>query len=243
MRAEAGPRFTQMDQVLREAPQALASIRRLTMSRMSLRASAAALLVLSALCLTYAPALAHGHVEVGDYEITIGFYNEPAYQGDVNGIEFGVQNHETGDPIAGLEDSLKLEVIYGASKIELPVRAQFGQEGWYVGYLVPTAEGDYTAHIWGDIEGTEVDVTMTSSPDTFGSIEAKSSIAFPSADPTVGELDAQIGSANEAAALAAQSARTAAQAAQTALIVGIVGALLGAAGIVVGVMGMRARRA
>jgi hypothetical protein len=212
------------------------------MFRVLSRASAVVLLAFSALCLAHAPALAHGHVEVGDYEITIGFFNEPAYQGDVNGIEFGVENHETGEPIAGLEDTLRLEVTYGSSTIELPVRAQFGQEGWYVGYLVPTAEGDYTAHIFGDIEGTQVDVTMTSSPDTFSSIQPKSSIAFPAADPTVGELDAQINSANQAAALASQAAQTAAQAAQTALIVGIVGILLGAAGIVVGIMGLRARR-
>jgi hypothetical protein len=68
---------------------------------------------------------------------------------------------------------------------------------------------------------------MTSSPETFSSVEAKSVVAFPAAEATPAELQAQ--------AAAAQ------QAAQMALIVGIVGAVLGIVGIVVGVMGLRAR--
>src|SRR5262245_22338057 len=101
------------------------------MFRIAFRASAIAALMLSALCLAYTPALAHGRVEAGDYEIIIGFYNEPAYQGDVNGIEFGVRQKEGGEPVSGLEDSLRMEIIYGGSTLELPVEAQFGQEGWY----------------------------------------------------------------------------------------------------------------
>jgi hypothetical protein len=93
--------------------------------------------------------------------------------------------------------------------------------------VLPSEKGDYTWHIWGDIKGTPVDVSMTSSPDTFGSVEAKSEVAFPAADATPAELQAQ-------AAAAAQTARM-------ALIVGALGAVLGVAGIVVGVLGLRAR--
>ena len=86
-----------------------------------------------------------------------------------------------------------------------------------------------TCHITGDIKGTPVDVSMTSSPDTFGSVEAKSEVAFPAAEATPAELQAQ--------------AATAAQTAQLALIVGALGAVLGVAGLVVGVLGLRARGA
>jgi hypothetical protein len=165
--------------------------------------------------------LAHGHTEVGDYELVIGFHNEPAYQGEPNGLDLFVTNMKTKERVNGLEETLKAEIIYGASKQELTMEAQWGQDGAYTAYVLPTEAGDYTWHIWGDIEGTPVDVSMTSSPDTFSSVEPKSAVAFPAAEPTPKELREQ---------------------SQLALTVGIVGALLGAIGIILGFLGMRARR-
>jgi hypothetical protein len=119
----------------------------------------------------------------------------------------------TNEPVNGLEETLRVEIIFGASKKELPIRAQFGQDGAYTADVLPTEAGDYTWHIWGDIEGTPVDVSMTSSPDTFGSVEPKSESAFPAAEPTLQELRDQT---------------------QLALTVGILGAVLGIIGITVG---------
>jgi hypothetical protein len=166
-------------------------------------------------------ALAHGRTQVGDYELVIGFHTEPAYQGEPNGLDLFVTNTTTNEPVNGLEETLQVEIIYGASKKELPIRAQFGQDGAYTADVLPTAAGDYTWHIWGDIEGTPVDVSMTSSPDTFGSVEPKSESAFPAAEPTLQELREQT---------------------QRALTFGILGAVLGVIGIVIGFLGMRARR-
>jgi hypothetical protein len=202
------------------------------MSRTTFSVRVLGALILLAACLSpiaVAPAYAHGHTEVGDYEIVIGFHVEPAFQGDANGAEFFVTNTKTNEPVKDLEETLKMEIIYGASKRELPVEAQWGQDGAYIGYVIPTETGDYTIHIFGKIEDTPVDVTMTSSPDTFSSIAAKSDMAFPRTDPTAAELKAQVSAA--------------AQSAQIALIVGIVGAVLGVVGIGVGVMGMRAKKA
>jgi hypothetical protein len=178
---------------------------------------------------TLSTALAHGHTTVGDYELVIGFHNEPAYQGEPNGLDLFVTNTKTNERVNDLADTLKVEIIFGSSKKELKVEPQWGQDGAYTAYVQPTVAGDYTWHIWGDIKGTPVDVSMTSSPETFSSIEAKSVVAFPAPEATPAELQAQ--------AAAAQ------QAAQMALIVGIVGAVLGIVGIVVGVMGLRARSA
>jgi hypothetical protein len=166
------------------------------------------------------PAQAHGSTQVGDYELVIGFHNEPAYQGEPNGLDLFVTKTTTNEPVNGLEDTLQVEVIYGASSQELPIRAQFGQDGAYTAYILPTEAGDYTWHIWGKIEGTPVDVSMTSSPDTFGSVEPKSEFAFPAAEPTPNELQDRI---------------------QWALTIGIVGAILGVIGIVLGLLGMRRR--
>jgi hypothetical protein len=190
----------------------------------------AALLVAALLILLTAPvALAHGHIEVGDYELVIGFRNEPAYQGEPNGLDLTVTHKPTGERVNDLAGTLKVEIVAGSAKRELEIRPQFGEDGAYTADVLPSEAGDYTWHIWGDIKGTPVEVSMISSPDTFSAVQAKSAVAFPAAEPTAAELQAQ-------AVAAADSARL-------ALIVGGVGALLGVVGIVVGLLGLRARRA
>ncbi len=188
---------------------------------MSRKLGSALLLALLFAVVLSITAFAHGSTQVGDYELVIGFRNEPAYQGEPNGLDLFVTNTATNEPVNGLEETLRVEIIYGASKQELPIRAQFGQDGAYGADVLPTEAGDYTWHIWGEIEGTPVDVSMTSSPDTFGSVEPKSEFAFPAAEPTMQELRDQT---------------------QLALTVGILGAVLGIIGIVLGFLGMRARR-
>jgi hypothetical protein len=199
------------------------------MSRVFRRSALALLLAALLIPFTTSVALAHGHTTVGDYTLVIGFHNEPAYQGEPNGLDLFVTKTATKENINGLADSLKVEIIFGSSKKELAIKPQWGRDGAYTAYVLPTQSGDYTWHIWGDIKGTPVDISMTSGPDTFGSVEAKSEVAFPAAEATAAELQAQ--------AAAAQ------QSAQMALIVAAIGAALGVAGIVVGVLGLRARSA
>lgn len=174
------------------------------------------------------PAAAHGHTNVGKYELVIGFHVEPAYQGEPNGLDLFVTNTETEEPVNDLADSLQVEIIYGSSRQELEVRAQWGQDGAYTADVLPTEAGDYTWHIWGDIEGTPVDVEMTSSPDTFSPVRAKANVSFPAAEPTTSELQAAVDAA--------------AGRASTALIIGVLGLVVGMVGLVIGFMGMRAAR-
>ena len=178
--------------------------------------------------LTAGVASAHGRTTVGDYELVIGFHNEPAYQGEPNGLDLFVTNTKTQEKVNDLADTLKAEIIFGDTKKELTIEAQWGQDGAYTAHVLPTEAGDYTWHIWGEIEGTPVDVSMTSGPETFSAVEPKSAVAFPAAEATPAELRAE-------AAAAAQTARI-------ALIVGGGGTLLGLAGTVAGLMGLRARR-
>ena len=172
---------------------------------------------------------AHGHTEVGDYKIEIGFRNEPAYQGEPNGLDLAVTNTKTNQPVTGLEDTLKVEISHGTSTRALELRPQFGEEGAYTADVLPTEDGDYTWHITGMIESTPVDISMMSGPETFGAVRAKSSVAFPAPEATAAELQSQVAAA--------------AQAAQTALYVGIAGAVLGLIGLVAGILGLRARAA
>ena len=196
--------------------------------RRMLFAAAMLAAVLGAIIFPAASASAHGHTTVGDYELVIGFRVEPAFQGEPNGLDLRVTNKTTKEPVKDLGETLRAEIIYGASKREVAIRPQWGQDGAYTADVLPSEAGDYTWHIWGDLNGTPLDVTMTSGEKTFGAVKAKSETAFPTVDATPAELSRQ-------AADAAQSART-------ALDVAIAGVLVGAAGLAVGFLGWRAGR-
>lgn len=236
-------------------------------------------------------AYAHGHVQVGNYELTIGFHVEPAIQGEPNGLDLFVarkQPSEAGtsmstagmtttgiaagesmtatesmtasegasgtmpaaapgeaadedhgapsDRVNGLADSLRAEIILGASKKELKLEPQEGQDGAYTAFLLPTQVGDYTWHIFGDIEGTPVDVSMTSSPDTFGAVESKDSMSFPGAEADAAKGQDQVATQGQQASTALE------QEVGRATTFGILGILLGLAGTLVGIVSMRQRR-
>ena len=170
------------------------------------------------------PVQAHGHTEVGDYEIEIGFHNEPAYLGQPNGLDLFVTNHTSGEGVNGLEETLQAEIIFGSAKKTLAIEPQEG-DGAYTAAVVPTEVGDYTWHIFGTIEGTPVDISMTSSPDTFGSVEPLSDYEFPG------------GQADQMAQV-----ETAAASARTATMVGVAGVALGALGVIVGALGWQTAR-
>lgn len=160
------------------------------------RFGALALLIAALLApFTASVASAHGHTEVGDYEIVIGFSSEPAYAGEPNGLDLFVTNTKTQEKVNGLEETLKAELIYGDKKVELPITAKWGEDGAYTAYVIPTETGAYTWHIFGTIETTPVDVSMTGGPDTFSEIQSKATISFPAAEPSTNDLAAQVSQA------------------------------------------------
>ena len=173
-------------------------------------------------------ALAHGTTQVGDYELEIGFLNEPVYQDVPNGLDLIVTNTKTNEAVNGLENSLQVEIIHGASKKTLKLAPQDGVDGAYTADVIPTETGDYTWHVFGKIGDTPVDVSMTSAPDTFSPVEPKSGASFPGTQPSTAELSSQTAAATNTA--------------QTALILSGIGAVLGLAGLVVGFMALQAAR-
>ncbi len=165
-------------------------------------------------------ALAHGHTTVGDYELVIGFHGEPAYQDEPNGLDLFVTNTKTGEKINGLASTLSAEISYGSSTKALQLKPQFGVDGGYTAYVLPTESGNYTWHIFGMIKTTPVDVKMTSSPNTFSAVQPKSNVAFPNALPSPVALQQQLDGVNRLAV--------------AALIVGVLGLLAGAGGVYYG---------
>jgi len=176
---------------------------------------------LLAVCALPGIASAHEHREVGEYEFVVGFVNEPAYENEQNGIWLSVENHETGAPVEGLEDTLKAQLIYGAQTRDMQLTPAWGEEGVYTSNFYPTAAGDYTFRFYGDIDGTPVDEQFTSSPDGFDSVASVSELQFPSQVSTNAQLQAQI---------------------RTAQMLGAAGLAVGIAGLLLAAWALRSRR-
>lgn len=153
---------------------------------------------LSALFLVASPLAVDAHesrtVADGKYQMVVGFMNEPTYAGDKSGLEFwvtevaaatpaateGSDEEAGGAPVEGLEETLKAEVIYEDQTLELPLSAKWDEPGGYYSVFFPTAaEGDYTFRIYGTIDGTDIDESFTSGPETFGPVADPAPLRFP----------------------------------------------------------------
>ncbi len=176
--------------------------------------------LLATLCvaaLIHSVVSAHGKTTAGDYDLEIGFHNEPVVVGMPNSLDLFVTNSKTGEKVNNLQDTLTAELIFGASKKTFKLEPQEDIDGAYTAYVIPSAAGDYTWHISGKINDTPVDVSMTSSPDTFNSAEEASIYAFPSA--------------NDPASVAASTANTALYVGGAGLMIGLAGLFLGLAAL------------
>ncbi len=96
---------------------------------------------------------AHEHREVGNYVFVVGFMNEPAFEGELNGIWVKVTTKDTEQPVEWLAETLKAQVIHGASERDMVLEPAFGEPGVYTSVFYPTADGDYTFRFFGTIEG------------------------------------------------------------------------------------------
>jgi hypothetical protein len=162
-------------------------------------------------------ALAHEQRDVGPYQFTVGFMNEPAIEGEQNGIWLKIVDAATGTPVEDAASTLQATLIKGAATRQIELRPAFGEQGVYTAIFYPTEAGDYTFHFSGEIAGTPIDETFTSSPDGFHGVEATADLQFPTTLPAASDLSTQL-------AAAQATARTA--------------TILGAAGLGVGLLAL-----
>lgn len=137
--------------------------------------------------------LAHESRDVGPYTFVVGFLDEPVYAGLKSGLDLRIS---TGDaPVEGAEETLEAEVIFGDQTRALDIAPRFGEPGAYRSVFFPTASGSYTFRIFGEIDGTAVDESFTSGPDTFGDILDTAGGQFPVVYPAAADLarDAETG--------------------------------------------------
>jgi hypothetical protein len=139
-----------------------------------------------------APVAAHEGREVGGgaYSISLGWRNEPAYAGLLNGpevfisIPHGDDHGDSPHDEAFPEDiavSLQVEVTFGPETKMLTLEPAWGTTGHYIADLIPTMPGDYSFRIFGTIGDVRVDETFTSADGEFSTVEPSSDLMFPSA--------------------------------------------------------------
>lgn len=189
-----------------------------------------------ALAALVAPGSASAHerrdIVGGKYQAVVGFLTEPAYQGQVNGLDLTVTSKTEKDaagnarPIEGLEKTLKAQVMVGGGKtLDLTLQARFNMPGKYAAYFQPTVAGQYTYRVYGTINGENLDEKFESGPGRFGDVEPIAPLQFPvqvATDPA--DLQAQLDAAKSAA-------NTARSIAIIGIVVGVLGFAVGAAAL------------
>lgn len=167
-------------------------------------AAAAAALVLGALFGGSPGSVsAHERRVVGNYEVEVGFYIEPALTNTLNGVFMSVVAYPEGvpeaaaeegegaggEPVKGLDERMTATVTVGggAATKELQFEA-LEVPGTYVASFIPTLAGEYTFQVTGEIDGTQVDETFESGPNTFSSVQDAADYEFPA--PSGGAGDA-----------------------------------------------------
>jgi hypothetical protein len=113
----------------------------------------------------------------------------------------------------------------------------FGEPGDYHAEFVPSQPGEYTFHFTGTIDGEKVDEQMSSSPQTFSTVEDVAEASFPVVEAPSNEelatrIDEQATRAADAVAAAEAAAASAEDAASSARTLGMIGVALGAIGII-----------
>lgn len=155
----------------------------------------AAALLTAAAAVSFDASLANAHERrsVGEFETTVGWFEEPAFAGFRNAVQFAVAKGGADEATPVTEADLQVEIVFGGpdatEKTEpLELRAAFGAPGEYRAFLIPTRSGIYTFRIFGTLEGEDFDEVYTSGEDTFNSVQQSADVEFPAADPSRGEL-------------------------------------------------------
>lgn len=176
-------------------------------------------------------ALAHERRTVGGkYVFVVGFLNEPAVQGQMNGISLQVTTVSDSKPVEGLEKTLKAELVVGGGARTMPVdlEARFGQPGAYAANFIPTKAGAYIFRFTGTVEGTAVDERFESGPGRFDDVISAQSLEFPDKLPNPSTTASDVQAAKDEAA--------------SARLLGIAGLGVGLVGVALGGVALATRR-
>jgi hypothetical protein len=189
----------------------------------------AAIAVLVTLLMAPGVSLAHERrtIDGGRYDVVVGWDSEPAFvdQRNAAGIRISKAGTNPAEPVTGAEQSLQLQVKQGAQTQQFPLRAVFGQPGYYVADIVPTRAGDYVWVFSGTLGADSINETFDSADGKFDAVTAASGIEFPVAAPDPDQVNAQL-------ATAEATTQRALMVAYIGLAVGVVGCVLAVVALV-----------
>ncbi len=166
-------------------------------------------LLITALLAIPSSALAHERRTIGNgkYDVVVGWDVEPAFTNQKNAasIRISQAGSDPAVPVMGADKTLKVQIRQGASTREFPIRAVFGQQGYYVADIMPTREGDYQWTFVGSINEDQINEKFDTADGKFNGVEPIAGLQFPvnAADATAA-AQAQVASAQSDA----QNART-----------------------------------
>jgi hypothetical protein len=211
----------------------------------SLRARGAISATIAVLIGLLLAGVAYAHVvkQAGPYTLEIGWQHEPTYVGEANGVQVIVHDADE-NPITDLgTDDLKVVVSTGDQQTgELTFDPRFDLEegegplGEYNAPIMPTAPGDYTFHLTGAIHGEAIDITVTSSDETFDTVKGTADIQFPTKLPALPDLVTRLDRIDERLSNNVGPSQEAVDAAQQrADLALMVGGGLGLLGVLIGV--------
>jgi hypothetical protein len=134
-------------------------------------------------------ASAHERRTVGPYEFEVGWLNEPAFAGLMNGLDLSVTDTRSDKGVEGLEKTLTVELRTGGlAPLPLTLIARFGTPGAYDAHFTPTMAGTYTFQIKGKIGTQDVNEKFESGPGRFDDVASATAVQYPVKVPAGDEL-------------------------------------------------------
>ncbi len=95
------------------------------------------------------------------YQVVIGSLNEPLVVDDKSGVDLRVSTVVDKQPVEGLQDTLKVELIAGDKKKEMELDTVYNTPGSYKAPFYPTVATTLSYRVFGEIADTPFDVTFT----------------------------------------------------------------------------------
>ncbi len=150
----------------------------------------ATLFALIALVLTFGIALAHTSVHAGNYEIEVGWVDEPPVIGQRNAIVVNVADTTATDAVVDVS-KLVVSVTYGGESKTLELQPlSEDATNQYIAPILPTIPGQYSVHLSGKLGDTDVNADVQ--PEEVASTDK---LAFPAAPGGQGQRGGGFGGA------------------------------------------------
>ena len=126
-------------------------------------------------------ASAHISRVFGDYNVEVGWDDEPVYASIENSIFISVNKGSENDakPVINALKNMQISVKYGTISKQIDFLPSVKEDGAYTSSIIPTRVGTYTLILKGEIEGQKIDDEIIL--DDVSSIDT---LNFPQANPS-----------------------------------------------------------